>query len=363
VSNVVRLQRSIAIPLSNATLQMHSNRVDVPAYDRSSLRRSIVHIGVGNFHRAHQAVYFDDLASSGISCQWGITGVSLRRGRMRELLSQQDWLYTVVERSRERDTARVVGSICEAHYAGEDASGVLAALTDEQTRIVTLTITGDGYYIDKRTGEFDFSRDDIRADLRIPDHLSTTWAYLAEALARRRRAGIAPFTVVSCDNIPDNGNAARTALVSFAALRDSSLGQWVERHVAFPSTMVDRIATKTSQAEEELVERNFGIVDRCPVLTEPYRQWIIEDTFCNSRPPLQEVGVDLVTDVTGHKLIKSRLLNGTHCAIAYLGMLAGYEQIHEAMADPLLGSYVEQLMHDEISPLLPAVPGVDVEDY
>jgi mannitol 2-dehydrogenase len=308
-------------------------------------------------------MYFDDLARLGISRQWGITGVNLRRGRIRELLSKQDWLYTVVQRSRERDTARVVGSICQAHYAGDDESGVLAALTDKQTRIVTLTITGDAYCIDKRTGEFDFSRGDIRADLHMPKHLSTTWAYLAEALAQRRRAGIAPFTVVSCDNIPDNGHAARTALVSFAALRDSTLGRWIDRHVAFPSTMVDRIAPKTSQADRELVERNFGIVDRCPVLTEPYRQWIIEDTFCNSRPPLEEVGADFVTDVTRHKLIKTRLLNGTHCAIAYLAMLAGYEWVHEAMGDPLFGSYVEQLMRNEISPLLPAVPGVDVEDY
>nr|WP_231986567.1 mannitol dehydrogenase family protein [Mycobacterium sp. 852002-40037_SCH5390672] len=361
--NVVRFQRQTAIPLSSSTLQLHSRRVDVPTYDRSSLGRSIVHIGVGNFHRAHQAVYFDELAQRGVTRDWGITGVSLHHGRMKELLSEQDWLYTVVQRSHGRDAARIVGSICQMHYAREDQSAVLDALTDERTRMVTLTITGDAYCIDKRTGEFDPGRDDVRADMRMPNHFSTTWGYLAEALNRRRRAGKAPFTLVSCDNVPSNGDATRTALVSFASLRDPALGRWIDRHVAFPSTMVDRITPKITSAERQFVVRNVGIADRCPVLTEPFRQWIIEDTFCNGRPPLEEVGVDLVADVTRLKLVKTRLLNGSHCAIAYLGILAGYENIHEAMSDPILSRYVEQLMYQEISPLLPTVPNIDIVDY
>jgi mannitol 2-dehydrogenase len=363
VSNLVRLQRRTAVPLNDATLQLHANRVDVPTYDRSALQRSIVHIGMGNFHRAHQAVYFDELAELGISSEWGLTGVSLRHGRTKELLSNQDGLYTIVQRSRERDTARVVGSMRRWHYAGQDRSAVLAALADEATRIVTLTITGDGYCIDKRTGEFDCTRRDVGADLSLPNHFSTTWAYLTEGLARRRSAGLPPFTVMSCDNVPDNGQAARTALVSFAALRDPSLGRWIDRHVAFPSTMVDRITPVTTWSERRFVERSFGIVDACPVIAEPYRHWVIEDTFCNGRPPLDEVGVDFVTDVAGHKLVKTRLLNGIHSAIAYLGTLAGYERVHEAVGDPVLGRYVEQLMHDEISPLIPPVRGIDVEDY
>ncbi|MDT5145452.1 MAG: mannitol 2-dehydrogenase [Mycobacterium sp.] len=363
MSNVTRLRRSVAIPLSNATLQLHSNQVAVPTYDRGELRPSIVHIGMGNFHRAHQAVYFDDLASRGISRRWGITGVNLRRGEMSDSLKQQDWLYTVVERSRERDTARVVGSISQAHYAGENKSAVLKALSDERTRIVTMTITGDAYCIDNRTGEFNLNSTDVRTDLRLPNHCSTTWGYLAEALARRRRAGIAPFTVMSCDNVPDNGRAARTALVSFAGLRDPSLGRWIDRHVAFPATMVDRITPKTTGAEQVLVEQSFGIEDRRPVFAEPFRQWVIEDTFCNGRPPLEEVGVEFVTDVAGHKLVKTRLLNGSHSAIAYLALLAGYERVDEAMRDPVFGRYVEQLLYDEIAPLLPAVRHIDIEDY
>lgn len=363
MSNVVRLQRSTAVPLNDGTLPLHARKVDVPTYDRSALRRSIVHIGMGNFHRAHQAVYFDDLARAGVSRDWGLTGVSLRHGRTKELLSEQDGLYTVVQRSREGDTARVVGSIGRWHYAGEDSSAALAALADATTRLVTLTITGDGYCIDKRTGEFDCNRSDVGADLSIPNHFTTTWAYLAEALDRRRRAGLPPFTVMSCDNVPENGHATRTALVSFAALRNPSLGRWIDRHVAFPSTMVDRITPVTTWAERRFVERSFGIADVCPVIAEPYRQWVIEDTFCNGRPPLEDVGVDFVSDVTGHKLVKTRLLNGTHSAIAYLATLAGYERIHEAVGDPVLGRYVEQLMRDEIAPLVPAVHGVDIDDY
>lgn len=363
MSNVVRLQRNVGVPLSNATLQLHSKRAAVPAYHRSSLQRSIVHIGVGNFHRAHQAVYLDDLANLGISRQWGLTGVSLRHGRMKAALSAQNGLYTVVQRGHDRDSARVVGSICQWHYAGEDRSAVLAALADERTRIVTLTITGDAYRTDKRTGESDRGRGDVLAETHESNHFSTTWAYLAEALDRRRRAGIPPFTVMSCDNVPDNGHAARTALVSFAALREPSLGRWINRNVAFPSTMVDRITPKTTGAEQEFVESTFGIADRWPVFTETYRQWVIEDKFCNGRPPLEEVGVDFVADVKPHKLVKTRLLNGIHCAIAYLATLAGYERTDQVMRNPVFRRYVEQLMRDEIAPLVPEVCGLNIDHY
>ncbi len=353
--NVVRLQRNVGVPLNDATLQLHSKRVDLPGYDRSALKRSIVHIGLGNFHRAHQAVYFDDVARYGISHEWGITGVNLRQGWTKAVLAAQNGLYTVVQRGQEKDTARVVGSLCGWNYAGEDAAAVLAALTDEQTRVVTLTITGNAYCIDERTG--------AAAELQSRNDFSSAWAYLAEALHRRRRAGIAPFTVLSCDNVPDNGQAARTALVSIASLRNRSLGRWIDRNVAFPSAMVDRITPETNSADTAFVEQKFGVADQWPVLAEPFRQWIIEDQFCNERPPLDEVGVDFVTDVRPHKLVKTRILNGTHTAIAYLATLAGHERTDEAMSDPLFGRYVEQLMRDEIAPLLPGVPGLDIDQY
>jgi mannitol 2-dehydrogenase len=327
------------------------------------LQRGVVHIGAGNFHRAHQAVYFDDLACSGISTEWGVTGVSLHSRDAKDLLSAQDGLYTVVQRGHDRQTARVVGAIGSIHYAPNDSAAVRAALADPRTRIVSLTITGNGYFLDPVTREFDADHPDVRADLVASNGFATAWGYLAEALEHRRRTGIAPFTVLCCDNIPDNTQPARTALVSFAALRDPDLARWIDTHVAFPSTMVDRITPSTSKSEREFVERTFGIADRWPVLTEPYCQWIIEDSFSDGRPPLEEVGAQFVTDVSDHKLIKTRLLNGTHIALACLGTLAGYQSTDEAMKDHVIFDYVEQLMRDEIQPLLPAVPGMNTPGY
>ncbi|MGB6205956.1 mannitol dehydrogenase family protein [Mycobacterium sp.] len=355
--------RTTGVPLSNATLRLHSQRIDVPTYDRSALQRGVVHIGAGNFHRAHQAVYFDDLACLGISNQWGVTGVSLHSRDVKELLSAQDGLYTVVQRGHDRQTARVVGSIGSVHFAPHDCAAVRAALADPQTRVVSLTITGNGYFLDPVTGEFDAANPDVRADLSASNCYATAWAYLAEALDRRRRAGIAPFTVLCCDNVADNTQAARTALVSFAALKDPGLARWIDRHVAFPSTMVDRITPQTSHSERQFVEDTFGITDRLPVVTEPFCQWVIEDTFSNGRPPLDEVGAQFVSDVSDHKLIKTRLLNGTHIALACLATLAGYQRTDEAMRDRVIFDYVDQLMRDEIQPLLPAVPGMNTPSY
>lgn len=366
LTNVVPLRRTVGVPLSNATLPLHSQRIDVPTYDRSALRPSVVHIGPGNFHRAHQAVYFDDLACSGVSRQWGVTDVSLRNRKVKDLLLAQDGLYTVVQRGRDRQSARVVGSIAGYHYAPHDGVAVRAALADPQTRIVSLTITGHGYYLDGHTGEFDASHPDVRADLAAPKSatcFATAWAYLTEALDLRRRAGIAPFTVLCCDNIPDKTQMARTALVSFASLRDPGLARWIECNVAFPSTMVDRITPQTSEEDCEFVERTFGIADKLPVLTEPHSQWIIEDSFSHGRPPLEEVGAEFVADVSDYKLVKTRLLNGTHLALGCLATLSGYQCTDEAMSDPVLFGYVERLMRDEIQPLLPAAHPMNTRAY
>src|ERR1700754_1439544 len=361
---VIPWRPSAGVPLSNDTLQLHSQRIEVPTYDRSTLQRGVVHIGAGNFHRAHQAVYFDDLACSGISNQWGVTGVSLRSSDVKDVLSAQDGLYTVGEPRHEGETARVVGSIGSVHYAPNDGAAVRAALADPHTRVVSLTITGNGYFLDPVTREFDASHDDVRADLvNNSGTYVTAWGYLTEALDLRRRVGTAPFTVMCCDNIPDNTAAARTALVSFAALKDPGLARWIDAHVAFPSTMVDRITPQTSESEREFVQQEFGIGDKWPVVTEPYSQWVIEDSFSNGRPPLDEVGAEFVTDVSGHKLIKTRLLNGTHIALACLATLAGYSRTDEAMRDRVIFEYVEKLLRDEIQPLLPPVPGMNTPEY
>jgi mannitol 2-dehydrogenase len=203
----------------------------------------------------------------------------------------------------------------------------------------------------------------VRADLIASNRYATAWGYLAEALDRRRRARVAPFTVLCCDNIPGDTQPARTALVSFAALKDPGLARWINAHVAFPSTMVDRITPQTSNAEREFVEQKFGVADKCPVVTEPYCQWVIEDSFSNGRPPLDEVGAEFVADVRDHKLIKTRLLNGTHIALACLATLAGYQRTDEAMQDGVIFDYVEKLLRDEIQPLLPAVSGMNTPGY
>jgi mannitol 2-dehydrogenase len=350
--------------LSNATLSHHSSRLVVPTYDRKALKPAIVHLGVGSFHRAHQAVYLDELAQRGITMDWGEWGVGFHSRDMKEALASQDWLYAVVERSHKEDKARIIGSLGRYFFAPEESEAVLDVLADEQTRLVTLTITKDGYGIDLVTGDFK-GGDDIQADLDLSDTTTpnTVLGYLCAALERRRKAELPPFTVLSCDNLQDNGGATKTALVSFASLRDQELGHWIEENVAFPSSMVDRITPQITDADRELVVNSFGVDDRWPVITEPFSQWIIQDTFCNGRPPLEEVGVYFVEDIHPYERMKTRLLNACHSAIGYLGFLAGYRTTAEAMADPLLGTYLERMMSEEIIPLLPPVRGIDLDEY
>ena len=364
MSNIIRFRSTTALPLNNSTLALHKANLEVPDYDRSALTPAIVHIGVGGFHRAHQATYLEDIASQGISGDWGVTGVGLRRPAMKEALAEQDCLYTVVERGAEHETGRVIGCMPRYLYAREEEQRVLAALTDERTRIVSLTITGDGYRPDDNAGILlDPGARQAAVGQSGEESFLTAWAFLVEALDQRRRSGKSPFTVMSCDNLPDNGKATREALVSSAALRSDSLASWISDNVAFPSTMVDRITPKTQPNDLEAVARSFSVADRWPVITEPFTQWVIEDEFCNGRPPLEEVGAEFVGDVSPHKLVKSRLLNGSHSALGYLGSLAGYQRTDEAMRDPVIYRYVEHLMRDEIAPLLPSVPGLDIEEY
>jgi mannitol 2-dehydrogenase len=348
--------------LSNATLCKLGAHVRVPSYDRATITPAIVHIGVGGFHRAHQAVYLDELAERGISTDWGVIGVALRGRAIKDALEPQDGLFTVVERGDEQDVARVVGSIAAVLFAPEEPDAVLAALSDARTRIVTLTITGNGYHLDPETGRLADDAD-VRADLAEPARPGTAAGYVVEALDRRRRAGIPPFTVLSCDNVPDNGATARAAVVGLAQARDANLAAWIEAEVAFPRTMVDRITPETGADAYELVRQAFGVDDRWPVVTESFSQWVVEDRFCNGRPPLEQVGVQFVDDVEPYERMKKRLLNASHSALGYVGYLLGHRDTAGAMTDPLLHSYLDRLMGDEIAPLLPPVPGVDLDEY
>jgi fructuronate reductase/mannitol 2-dehydrogenase len=360
--NVVATPAAIR-PLTQATLGQHDAQLLVPTYDRSALTPAVVHFSVGGFHRSHQLLYFDELAERRLSDGWGVVGVGLHNREMKDALAPQDHLYTVVERSPGWESARVVGVMVDYHYAPDAPATVLDVLTDERTRMVSLTITGDGYRLDPQSGDFDADDVDIRWDLAHPHCPRTVFGYVVEGLDRRRRAGLPPFTVVSCDNMHRNGDAARAAIVGFARLRDEVLARWITDRVAFPSSMVDRITPHTTPEQREAVAQRYGVDDRWPVITEPFSQWVIEDTFCNGRPPLEHVGVRFVPDVARYELMKTRLLNAGHCALGYLGSLAGYASIDQVMADPVLAEYVTRLMDVEVTPLLPPPDGIDLGEY
>ena len=339
--------------------------IGLPRYDRQLVMPGIVHIGVGGFHRAHEAVYLDDLMAGGMAQEWGICGVGLRPAdkAMRNALIPQDCLYTVVARSAEGDAARVVGSLVRYLFAPEETEAVLDALAAPQTRIVSLTITEGGYNFNQATGAFNAEHPDVVHDLANPAHPTSVFGYLAEALDRRRLLNLPAFTVLSCDNVPENGDMARTTLLAFAALRDPALHDWIADQVAFPNSMVDRITPQTTDADREMVQDEFGIEDAWPVVCEPFRQWIIEDHFSNGRPPLEQVGVQFTSDVRPYEMMKLRLLNASHSAMGYLGFLAGFPFIHEIMADDVFRAYVKRLMDEEVTPLLAPVPGVDLAEY
>jgi mannitol 2-dehydrogenase len=349
-------------PLNDDTLDRHAVRVRVPTYDRSSLTPSVVHISVGGFHRAHQLVYFDELAERGVSCDWGVVGVGLHTPTLRDALAPQNHLYTVVERDADAEHARIVGAMVDYVFAPDDPERVLSLLADPRIRLVTMTVTGTTYRIDPDTGEFD-PDEEARADLADPHRPRSVFGHLVEGLDRRRRAGLPPFTVLSCDNMQANGEAARSAVVGFARLRDEVLARWIVDNVCFPNSMVDRITPSTGQVEREEVARTFGVDDRWPVITEPFSQWVVEDCFTAGRPPLERVGVRFVRDVADHELMKTRLLNASHSALGYLGRLVGHGRTDEVMADEVLHEYVRRLMAEEIAPQLTEPEGIDLPEY
>ena len=334
-----------------------------PRYDRGRLSPGIVHVGLGNFHRAHQAVYLDRLFDTGADHDWAIVGASLRENDrpIRDDLAAQDWLTTVVELDPEGFSARVCGAMIG--YAPIAAGAVVAAMADPAIRIVSLTITEGGYYVDAATGGFDAGHPDIRHDAAHPQAPRTVFGCIIEALRRRSEAGAAPFTVMSCDNLPENGHVARAAVLGLAALQSTQTRDRIADEVAFPSSMVDCITPATSPREIEMVAKRFGIADRRPVTCEPFRQWVMEDRFPQGRPALERVGVEFVDDVAPYELMKLRILNGGHATIAYPAGLLDIHFVHEAMAHPLVAGFLARLERDEIVPTVPPIPGVSKDDY
>jgi len=351
--------------LHHASLTALDPRVAVPGYDRSALRSGIAHIGVGGFHRSHQAVYLDSLLNAGLAEGWGITGIGLlpHDAAMRDVLQAQDHLYTVVQKHPDGTLSpTVVGSLVDYLYAPDRPEAVLALLTDPALRIVSLTITEGGYHSDPTTGDLVLD-EALRRDLAPGAPPSTAFGYLVEALARRREAGVAPFTVMSCDNIQGNGALARAMITAFARHRDEGLGQWIASEVAFPNSMVDRITPVTTDADRDALAREFGVEDAWPVVCEPFTQWVLEDDFPAGRPPFEAAGVQLVDDVLPYELVKLRLLNAGHQVLGHLGHLSGHRYAHEAAQDPTLAAVVLEYMTREASPTLAPVPGLDLDAY
>lgn len=354
-------------PLNALTLDsIRATGVGVPTYNRNDVKVGIVHIGVGGFHRAHEAMVIDRLLGEGGSNEWGISGIGVLPvdAPMRDAMSAQDNLYTLMVKhpdgSRE---ARIIGSIVEYLFAPDDPERAIERMADPATRIVSLTITEGGYNFDQITGEFDSANAAIQADLVGGATPSTVFGLVTEALARRRHRGIAPFTVMSCDNIQGNGGIARRMFAAFASLRDPELGSWVAESVAFPNSMVDRITPATTDSDRDEIEGTSGVRDQWPVVCEPFFQWVVEDRFPAGRPAFEAAGVQVVDDVEPYELMKLRLLNASHQGVAYFGYLAGYRFVHEATADPIVATFLRRYMDEEATRTLHPVPGVDLEQY
>ena len=364
----------------------NGDALSVPGYRLEDRTVGIVHFGVGGFHRAHQAYYLNRLFNAGHSAEWAVCGVGLMPGdaAMRDALTSQDGLYTFAAKfpdgSRE---ASVIGSIAEYLFAPDDPEQVLERMTDPAVRIVSLTVTEGGYNYNPSTGEFqyetpavaadldaDFSRDDsaLQAGSQ-PAHPQTMFGYVVEALRRRREAGVGPFTVLSCDNVRGNGHLAKEMVLAFTRRKDEQahaepLAGWIEQNVAFPNCMVDRITPVTAEEDRAMVAEDYGIEDAWPVVSEDFIQWVLEDDFPAGRPVFEEVGVQMVQDVEPYELMKLRLLNCSHQAIAYFGLLLGHTYAHEACTDPELTPFTRFLyMDDEGTPTIPEVPGIDLEAY
>lgn len=354
-------------PLSNVTLDQLEDTVSIPSYDRSRLRSGIAHIGVGNFHRAHEALYVDRCLHLGAHENWAICGIGLSEGpealAKATAFHEQDGLYTLTEFSPDGAvSSRVIGAMLEYLHAPSDPELVVRKLADASIHIVSLTITEGGYNLDEASGEFLLDNTDVASDL-AGNPLRTAFGLVVEALGRRRQAGLAPFTVMSCDNLRHNGDTARRAFTSFARARNPDLAAWIETHVAFPNSMVDRIAPRVSQAERESLNARTGIEDQLHVVGESFTQWVIEDRFSDGRPDFGAVGVEIRRDVPAFESIKGRMLNASHMLLSYPSLLLGYRYVHDAMRDELLSGFLDRFLSVDVIPLLQAPAGVSLDTY
>jgi mannitol 2-dehydrogenase len=353
----------MTVTLSLASLKEVAATAAVPAYDPKTLTAGIVHFGVGNFHRAHQAVYLDDLFSAGKSHDWAIIGAGVMPSdaAMREKLKAQDFLTTVVEQDNNKSGARVTAPMIDIIAPGETAA-LLEKLADPTIRIVSMTITEGGYFIDA-AGHFNPAHPAMAEDGRNPDAPKTVFGLIIAGLKLRRERGIQPFTVMSCDNIPGNGHVTENTVIGLAKMSDPAFAEWIHANVAFPNGMVDRITPATGPREIGILKDEYDIDDKWPVFCEEFKQWVLEDKFPAGRPALEEVGVQFVADVAPYELMKIRILNGGHATIAYPGELLDIHFVHEAMEHPLICAFLAKLEKEEIIPIVPPVPNTSLDDY
>ena len=353
------------VPLDDEHLAVIAadGRVGVPRYDRIRLVTGIVHVGVGGFHRAHQAMLVDRLLSQGEADDFAICGVGLlpQDERMADVLVNQDFLYTLMLKHADGGReAQIIGSIVDFLLAPRDPDAVIERMARAETLIVSLTVTEGGYNVDPTTGIFLADDPGVRHDIANLDAPATVFGFVTAALARRRARGISPFAILSC---PHNGTVARNSFVSFAGLVDPELGDWIAQHVPFPSSMVDRVTPVTSDADQNDVRVRFGVDDQWPVVAEPFFQWVIEDNFPAGRPPFDAAGAQLVHDVAPYEAMKLRCANCTHQAICYFGTLLGYRYGHEALQDPRILELVRRYLSEEALPSLTPIEGVDFAAY
>lgn len=337
----------------------------VPTYRRCEVKAGIVHIGIGGFHRAHQAYFIDQLLAQGMATGWGICGVALLASdrEIYDVLSKQDGLYTLMTPDADGNfSARVIGSIVELLYAPENPSAVVHKMADESIRVITLTITEGGYNLTS-DGSFNWDNGDVLWDLQHPDQPKTVFGYLYAALKRRREQGLSGLTIQSCDNIEHNGDVIRRMLHSFITKAEPEMINWLNEHVTFPNSMVDRITPATTDSLRTMLVENFGLNDGWPVVCESFYQWIIEDSFAAGRPKWEKVGVQLVAGVMPYEKMKIRLLNGGHTLVGLAGYLLGYRYIHESIENPAIANLLRMYMDEEVTSTLDEVPGVNLDEY
>jgi fructuronate reductase len=349
------------VRLSNETLGHLPETVARPAYDRAAVKRGVVHLGIGAFHRAHQAAYFEAALAAG-DLRWGITSVSLRSAGVRDQLAPQDCLYALVVRDGDARSTAIIGAEQAVLVAPEDPQAVIDALAHPDARIVTLTITEKGYKLDRATGTLLSDDPDVAADCASLAAPRTAPGFLAAGLAARRAGGVGPLTVISCDNLPHNGKLLRDAVLAVARANDPALADWIAAEVAFPASMIDRIVPATTPDDIAALASDLGVEDRAMVKTEPFTQWVIEDHFVTERPDFAALGVQLTEAVAPWEDAKLRLLNGAHSGIAYLGALAGDAFVHEFVATSAGRGFVEALWNEAQTTLDPP-EGLDIAAY